>query len=254
MKFSKAIVCRPCKSMINGLTSQNLGKPDFEKAQKQHQIYISELQKAGLDLIILESQEDFPDSCFVEDPAIVVPELAVITNLWDNSRKGEIELIEKTLKSLYSNIEKIQFPGTIEGGDVILIEKDFFVGISKRTNIEGINQFTEIVGKYGYTVTAIKLNKFLHLKTGLTYLGNGKILVSGELRESDILDKFQKIIVPDEEEYCGNSIMVNNKLFFPQGYPKTKKVLEEKGFDIVEIDTSEYRKIDGGLSCLSLRF
>lgn len=254
MNFSKAIVCRPCKSMVNGLTSQNLGLPDFQKAKKQHDSYIKQLQNAGLDVIILEAQDEFPDSCFVEDPAVVIAELAIITSLGDKTRRGETILIEDTLKKIYTNIQKIELPATFEGGDVLLVEKDFYVGLSKRTNIEGINRFREIVSKYGYSVTAIELNKFLHLKTGITYLGNNKILISGELRENSIFDKYQKFLVPDDEEYCANSIMVNNKLFFPLAYPKTKKMLEENGFEIVEIDTSEYRKIDGGLSCLSLRF
>ncbi len=254
MRFKNAILKRPAKSFVNGLTTQNLGKPEYELALKQHDEYINAFKNLGVKAIILEPDEKFPDSCFVEDTAIVTEKAAIITNPGTDTRKGEIHAIENVLKNFYSNLYHIKDPGTLEGGDVLRVDNKFYIGLSKRTNREGAEQLKQILEDLGYKVFFVQLKKYLHLKTGIAYLGNNTLLIAGELKENQAFIEYKKIFVPDEEEYVANSIMVNETLFIAKGFPKTKKRLEVEGYKLVELDMSEFRKIDGGLSCLSLRF
>lgn len=254
MYYTKAITRKPCRNIVNGLTTADLGLPNYNKSLVQHQEYISVLENCGLFVETLNADENFPDSVFVEDAAILVPGLAVITNPGANTRKGEIIIIKELLSKYFSNIEEIINPGTIEGGDVQRIENHFYVGLSERTNKEGARQFLEILKEYNYTGQTIELKNVLHLKTGISYLGENTILVSGELINNKEFSKFNIIEVDDDEEYAANSLSINDKILIPKGFPKTKRKIENSGFITIEIDVSEFRKVDGGLSCLSLRF
>lgn len=252
--FKNVIVRKPGKSLVKGIASDNLGKPEYEKAIKQHEAYVEALRKCGVEVTMLEADENYPDSCFVEDTAIVTKKCAIITNPGALTRKGEQIVIKETLKKFYENIEEIKAPGTIEGGDVMMVGDHFYVGLSARTNEEGAIQFIEILRKYDYDGTIVPLKKVLHLKTGLAYLENNNLLVAGEFVDDPIFKDFNKIVINENESYSANCIWMNGKVIVPAGYEKTKKAIEELGYEIIEVDTSEYRKIDGGLSCLSLRF
>lgn len=256
--FKNAIVRRPCCALINGITSApELGAPDYELALRQHDAYISALESCGVAVSVLPALEEFPDSCFVEDPAVLTPECAIITNLGAPTRKGEAAHILPAVRRFYAEdaIEFITAPGTIEGGDVMMVGRHFFVGLSARTNAEGFRQFSEILKKYGMTCSAVPLREVLHLKTGAVYLGDDAMLLSGEFTDFPDFARFRRFAVPSiEEAYAANNIRVNDKLIIPAGYPRTEELLSNAGFDILTVDTSEYKKIDGGLSCLSLRF
>ena len=252
--FTNVIVKKPGKSLVNGIASEDLGKPDYEKALKQHESYIEALKKCGVQVTVLEADEKYPDSCFVEDTAIVTKKCAIITNPGAPTRKGEQAEIKEVLKKFYENIEEIQAPGTIEGGDVMMVGDHFYVGLSARTNKDGAKQFIDILRKYGYDGTMVPLRKVLHLKTGLAYLENNNLLVAGEFVEDPIFKDFNKVVIDEREGYSANCIWVNDTVIIPEGYEKTKKAVEELVYKIKEVDTSEYRKVDGGLSCLSLRF
>jgi len=252
--FKNVIVRKPGRSVVNGIASEDLGKPVYEKALKQHEAYVEALKKCGVDVTILEADEKYPDSCFVEDTAVLTKKCAIITNPGAASRKGEQISIKKVLEKFYDNIEEIKEPGTLEGGDVMMVGDHFYVGISARTNEEGARQFIEILRKYGYDGTMVPLHKVLHLKTGVAYLENNNLLVAGEFVNNPIFDKFNKIVVDEKDCYAANSIWVNGKVLVPTGYEKTKKAIEDLAYEVIEVDTSEFRKIDGGLSCLSLRF
>ncbi len=254
MRFKKAILRIPSKSIVKGLTTQNLGKPDYDLALKQHGLYIEALQKSGVETIILQPDENYPDSCFVEDTAVLAEEFAVITNPGAASRKGETTEIEKTLKNYYDRIYKIEEPGTLDGGDILRAENNFYIGISKRTNYEGANQLKAILEKHGYNPFFVELKNYLHLKTGIAYLDNNNMVLAGELKNNSIFNDFKKIIINKEEEYAANCIKVNDFVFIAKGFPKTKRKISEIGYNIIELDMSEFMKIDGGLSCLSLRF
>ncbi len=170
------------------------------------------------------------------------------------SREGETVSIEAILPTSYSNIEEIKSPGTIEGGDIMMVSDHYYIGLSERTNERGADQLIKILDKYGYSGSTIKLQKFLHLKTGLAYLENNNLLISGEFIKNNNFNDFTKIEVTEEEDYAANCIWVNNTVLVPNGYPKTKLKIENSGYRTIAVDVSEFRKLDGGLSCLSLRF
>ena len=249
--FSKAIVRKPGKSIVDGLTSANLGVPDYNKAIKQHQSYINALTECGLEIIILEADEYYPDSTFVEDTALLTPRCAIIMNPGAPSRKGEIVVIKNVVSHFYANIEQINAPGTVEAGDIMMVGNHFYIGISERTNAEGANQLINILAKYNMNGSIITLEKVLHLKTGVAYLEDNCLVVTGELSTCPEFNNFIKIEVPEEESYAANCIWVNDKVIIPAGYPITKRKIESRGYSVIETDVSEF---DGGLSCLSLRF
>jgi len=255
--FQNVIVKRPCRAMINGITSApELGKPDYELAMKQHDAYIEALKQCGVAVRILPADEAFPDSCFVEDAAVLTRECAIITNPGAASRNREIEAIIPVVKEFYpeDRIEFIRTPGTLEGGDVMMVGDHFYVGRSNRTNAEGIRQFIEILNRYGMTGSEVPLTEVLHLKTGVNYIENNNMLVFGEFIDKPEFEKFNKIIVPREEAYAANCIWVNGTVIVPEGYPAVLEAIKKAGYKTITVDTSEYRKLDGGLSCLSLRF
>jgi dimethylargininase len=254
MKFTKAIVRIPCRNFVNGLTTAGLGKPDYNLALKQHKKYIEALEMCGLEVLITEPDERLPDSVFVEDTAILIPECAIITIPGAESRKAETDRIKKALKSFYRNIEEISSPGTVDGGDVMMAGSHFFIGISDRTNIEGAKQLIKILGKYGYSGSTVSLNNVLHLKSGVAYLENNYLVATGEFADKEEFKKYNILKVKDEESYAANCVWINDFVLVAKGFPKTKKLIEEAGYETIELDVSEFRKLDGGLSCLSLRF
>lgn len=256
-KFNNVIVRRPCRAVCDGITSApELGQPIYEKALAQHDKYIEALKKCGVEVTVLEADERYPDSCFVEDPALITRECAIITNPGAASRNGEKKEIIGAVRKFFpeDRIEYIKEPGTLEGGDVMMVGDTFYVGLSARTNAEGIKQLGEILNKYGMECVEVPLEKVLHLKTGVNYIENNNMLVSGEFITKPEFEKYNKIIIPEEEAYAANCIWVNDTVIVPEGYPAVLKAVQDAGYDTLVVDTSEFRKIDGGLSCLSLRF
>ncbi len=252
--FIQAIVKRPCENFVNGITSANLGQPIYEKAVKQHKDYIRALANKGIEVIILGKDENFPDSVFVEDTAVLTKEFAIITNPGARSRKGEIAEVQKKLGTIYRNINTIKDTGTLDGGDVMQAGKHFFIGLTERTNHEGARQFNNIVSQYGYTSSTIQVNNMLHLKTGASYLENNNLLILEELSDQPAFKDYNKLIISKKDAYSANSIWVNGTVIIPWGFPETKNKIEKAGYPVIELDMSEFQKLDGGLSCLSLRF
>jgi len=253
--FTHTIVRTPCKNVLNGITSApELGKPDYEKALRQHAAYIEALKKTGVDVTVLPANDDYPDSCFVEDVAVCTKKCAIITRPGAVTRTGEIAFIEDALRKFYTSIERIQEPGTLEGGDVMMVGDTFYVGRSARTNEEGIRQFAAILEKYGYACVEVPLTEVLHLKTGVNYIENDNMLVSGEFVDKECFKKYNHILIPEGEAYAANCIWMNGTVIVPEGFPETLRAVQAAGYPTLTVDTSEFRKIDGGLSCLSLRF
>ncbi len=254
--FLNAIVRSPSASLVNGLTtSSELGKPDYDLALIQHQNYINALSQCGLEVTVLPPLEAFPDSCFVEDVALLTEHSGIFTRPGAQTRQGEVGHIKQTIQMFFKDrISKIITPGTIEAGDILRIEDHFFIGLSARTNQAGAQQMIQLLNHQGYTASTVLLKKFLHLKTGVSYLEQGYLLVSGELVNHPAFAHLNQIVVDADESYAANCIMVNGTILLAQGYPKTKKSITDQGFSVIELDVSEFRKVDGGLSCLSLRF
>jgi len=252
--FANAIVRKPGKSMINGLTTAHLGVPDYELALVQHQSYIKALTDCGLKVTVLPADEDFPDSTFVEDAALLTAHCAIITNPGAASRKGETLKIREAVSRFYSDIEKISEPGSVEAGDVLMVGEHYYIGLSGRTNLAGSNQLIRILENYGMTGSTIELEHVLHLKTGVAYLEHNNLVVSGEFVNKPEFAGFNKIVVPNKEAYAANCIWVNETVLVPAGYPITASKISDLGYSVVEIEMTEFQKLDGGLSCLSLRF
>jgi dimethylargininase len=232
-----------------------LGSPDYERALGQHAAYIEALQTLGLAVTVLPADEAYPDGCFVEDTAVLTEKGAVLTNPGAESRRGEVEGMIPVLREFYREEPgRITAPGTLEGGDVMRVGDRFYVGRSARTNDEGIRQFAEILKPWGYTLIPVALREVLHLKTGVNYLSGGRLLVSGEFTGKPEFASYRKIPIPPEEDYAANCLWINDTVLIPAGFPRTRALIEGLGCRTLTVDTSEFRKLDGGLSCLSLRF
>ncbi|MBL7478893.1 dimethylarginine dimethylaminohydrolase family protein [Legionella bononiensis] len=254
--FHNAIVRTPSASLIHGLTtSATLGVPDYELALIQHQNYINALAQCGLEVTVLPPIDHLPDSCFVEDVALLTHQTAFLTRPGAVSRQGEVKEIEQTINAFYKSASvRIEAPGTLEAGDILNVNNHFYIGLSARTNKDGASQMIHELTQRGYSASTIQLTEFLHLKTGVSYLDQGYLLVSGELVNHPAFNHLKQIIIDPDESYAANCIMINGTVLLAQGYPKTKEQIHALGFPCIELDVSEFKKIDGGLSCLSLRF
>ncbi len=252
--FSNAIVRKPGKSMANGLSNAQLGIPDYQKALDQHGAYVTALRNCGLEVKVLDADENFPDSTFVEDAALLTPNCAIIMNPGAFSRRGEIKGIKKVVKDYYADIEEVLLPGTVEAGDVMMLGNHFYIGISERTNLNGAEQLIHFLNKYGMSGSVIKLEKVLHLKTGVAYLENNNLVACGEFLTNPEFRKFNILEIPEDESYAANCVWINDHVLIPIGFPKAKQKIKNAGYSIKELEMSEFQKLDGGLSCLSLRF
>ena len=252
--FKKAIVRTPGKSMVEGISTAGLGLPDYELALLQHANYIEALKECGLEVTILEADDAYPDSTFVEDVALLTKACAIVTNPGAASRRGEILAIKKVLKDLYENIEEVREPGRVEAGDIMMVGDHFYIGLSERTNQQGAEQVIGYLEKYGMSGSVVSLEEVLHLKTGIAYLEENNLLACGEFLKREEFQKFNILEIDQDESYAANCIWVNSTVLVPKGYPKALKTIESAGYLVKEVDVSEFRKLDGGLSCLSLRF
>jgi len=251
--FAEAIVRGVPETLHAGITSADLGKPDHAKAVAQHLRYIQALEECGLEVTALDSDERYPDSVFIEDTAVVTARCAILARPGAENRRGEVHGIEEALSGRYENIERIIDPGTLDGGDVLQVGDHFYVGLTSRTNPEGARQLAEILGGYGYGVSFVESREYLHLKSGVSYLGDNVLMVAGGLASKEEFGGFDKIVADPHEEYSANCIRVNDHVLMPDGFERTKAQIAARGYGLIELEMSEFRKVDGGLSCLSLR-
>jgi dimethylargininase len=254
MKFTQAIVRTPGKSMVRGLTTAGEGPPDYEKALRQHRAYIEALEQCGLTVRVLEADESFPDSTFVEDTALLTSACAIITRPGALSRRGEVVEMKRVVSEYYDDVYHVTDPGTVDAGDSMMASSHFYIGLSSRTNQEGARQVIAFLEKHGMTGSTVRLDHVLHLKTGAAYLENNNLAACGEFLEREELKKFNLLPIPEEESYAANCVWINDKVLIPAGYPAARAAVQGAGYETIVLDVSEFRKLDGGLSCLSLRF
>ncbi|EPW5278923.1 dimethylarginine dimethylaminohydrolase family protein [Yersinia enterocolitica] len=252
MHFTQAIARRPADTCGSGQTTSQLGAPDIAATGQQFLAYVDTLLRLGLKVTILPAAPAFPDAHFVEDAAVVMPELAVITHPGALSRQGEVDTIEPLFTD--RPVFRMSHQGHLDGGDVLLVDKQFFIGLTSRTDKAGISEFTAAVGRYGYQVTAIEVSAGLHLKSIVNYVGRNTLLLTEDYQHHPAFAGFNTIVITDAESYAGNTLWINDTLITPQGYPDTLAQIEKLGMPIIQLDTSEFKKMDGGLTCLSLRF
>ena len=255
--FTHAIVRPPCGRFAEGLTSAGLGPPDLGRALEQHESYCEALERCGLALTRLEPDERYPDSTFVEDTAVLTPRCAVITRPGAESRRGETGAVKAALEPFCKKFQEIQAPGTVDGGDVCEAGEHFFIGISERTNEEGARQLAGFLSREGYTASIVDVRGvagLLHLKSGLAYLGGGWLVAAEHFAACGGFIDYHMAFVDPAELYAANCVRVNERVLIAAGFPGIERRLGEIGFDLLALDMSEFRKMDGGLSCLSLRF
>jgi len=249
--FSRAFLRTPGANVHEGLTTADLGPPDIESMLRQHAAYRQALESSGVVTTLLEPDMRFPDGCFVEDTAVVAGGLAVIARPGAPSRLGEVEAIAE-LMACRTELARIEAPGTLDGGDVLVTGSDVLVGLSSRTNQAGIEQLAALLTPRGFRVRAVPVVG-LHLKSDVTSVGDRLLVTRAYAGRSELAD-FAQIVVPDGEEYAANCLDLGNRVLVAEGFPRTRELLEREGLDIETLDVSEFRKLDGGLSCLSLRF
>ena len=247
-KYTNAIVRIPAETFEEGMTSSKLGKPIYRDVLIQHKNYCKALENCGLSVIVLEPDTKFPDSCFVEDTAIITKELAIITNLSSSSRQGEVNTISALLSEKMKTISITE--GYLDGGDVMRNHNHFYIGISKRTDRKGASQLSRILMNEGLTSSIILVKDVLHLKTGITHLNNNNFIATQKF--SQAIKNANIIITNEDEEYAANCLLINGNLLMPAGYPILKSKLSKLKYQLIEIEMSEFQKMDGGLTCLSL--
>jgi dimethylargininase len=255
--FRHAIARPPAANFAEGLTTVDLGQPDFSIALEQHKAYCEALVRCGVAVHKLPPDERYPDSTFVEDAAVLTPDFAILAHPGALPRQGEVAAIAPSIQRFYSTMYSIESPGSLDGGDICEAGNHFFVGISHRTNEEGARQFAEIVEKHGHTTATVDIrgmSSILHLKSGIAYLGDYRMLVMEELAGREEFSSFDRVSVQDTETYGCNCVLVNDAVLVPAGFPQVSAELRRLGHKIVELEMSEFQKMDGGLSCLSLRF
>jgi dimethylargininase len=255
--FRRAIVRPPAGNFADGLTSAELGKPNSALALSQHDAYCRALESSKLELICLPPDRDHPDSTFVEDTAVLTSRSAIVTRPGAPSRVTEVAAIRDAIRPFYRVVHGIHSPGTLDGGDVCEAGSHFFIGVSHRTNEEGARQLCECLSADGFTSSLVDIRgccSILHLKSGITYLQGNDLVVIEELADREEFEAFNLIPVPAEESYACNCLLVNGRVLVAAGFPRVASQLVRRGYRTFPLEMSEFRKMDGGLSCLSLRF
>jgi dimethylargininase len=251
--FRRAIVRIPGPDAAAGLTTAGLGKPELTLLLAQHAAYIETLRRLGLEVEVLPATPGYPDSYFVEDAAVVTPEVAVITRPGAASRRGETAAIEPALAK-HRPLLRIEPPGILDGGDVLFAGGRYFIGLSERTNEDGARQLGRIIEARGYGWTAVPVGGGLHLKSSVNTLGDLKLVFSAGFSAGNLFRGYDEIVLDPGDDYAANTLWLNGILLMPKGFPRAREKYLKLGIPVIETDTSEMRKMDGGLTCLSLRF
>ena len=254
--FTHAITRRPAPSITAGLRAVDTGTPDLGLMQAHHTAYIATLRETGATVIELPPLDAYPDSVFVEDTALCLPQGAVIMRPGAPTRLGEAAEMAPHLKALYAEVLQITGPDSfIEGGDILVTETEILVGRSARTNAAGIAELARLVRPWGHKVREVHTPPgVLHFKTDCSLLDARTILSTKRLSASGCFTGYRVIDVADGEEAAANTIRFNDLVLMPAGFPKTRDAITAAGFTVHEIGNSECAKLDGGMSCLSLRF
>lgn len=254
-KFTHALARAPGESVARGLRAGSGGDPVPDKFVREHDDYLQALTKAGLNTVVLPKMEQFPDSVFVEDAALCLDNKVVLLRPGAASRLGEAAALEPDLLEIFDAVVKLPGQGHVDGGDVLLTDSVAFIGLSERTDQEGISALTPILDAHGYTVKIVHTPVgVLHFKSDCGLLDNKTIFSTRILARSGCFEGFNVIEAPQGEEAAANLIRINDFVLVRAGFPKTRALLEQCGYKTLTVATEQAAKIDGGLSCLSLRF
>jgi len=228
---------------------------DVDLARRQHRAYVNALRECGLQVVVLPADERFPDGCFVEDTAVILNDAVLITNMGAESRRGEQQQVAECLAQ-WCELFTMQPPATLDGGDVLKIDRHIFVGQSRRTNQAGTVTLEELAKPRGYDLHRVEVGPYLHLKTAATYAGEGVLLATRRmelnLRQAMDMSQYAIKVLPDDCEYAANILFINGKILLPEGYPQVSGYLKGRGISVMEVPMSEFQKGEGGLTCLSI--
>jgi dimethylargininase len=253
--FTHAISRLPGRSITGGLRAVDVGAPDLDTFLAHHADYVAALRSTGAEVTVLDALEAYPDAVFVEDTALCLPEGAIVMRPGAPTRLGEAAEMRPVLETFYDDVRQIEAPATIEGGDILVTEKEILVGTSARTNAAGIDELARLTADWGYKVRTVNTPEgVLHFKTDCSLLDEETMLATRRLAASGCFDGYRVIHVADGEEAAANTIRFNRLVLMPAGFPATRDALLAAGYDVREIGNSEAAKLDGGMSCLSLRF
>jgi dimethylargininase len=255
--FKQAILRNPAPNLAAGETTVDLGTPDFSVVETQYLRYCEALRRCGLALTMLEADARYPDSTFVEDTAILTSKSAIFTRPGAPTREGEVSAIRPTVENFFKHTHEIVAPGTLDGGDICEAGDHFFIGISHRTNPEGASQLALLLRAEGYTTSLVDIramDSILHLKSGIAYLGNNHLVVMAEMAARPEFKAYDLLQVEPSESYAANCVRVNDYVLMPAGFPRLQAELARRDYNVIPLEMSEFRKMDGGVSCLSLRF
>lgn len=254
-QFTRAITRRPGRSITAGLRAVDTGAPDLDVMLSHHAAYVAVLKEAGAEVTELEPLEAFPDAVFVEDTALCLPEGAVLMRPGAPSRMGEVAKMAPVIRRLFTEVRAIEGPGTIEGGDILTTSREVLVGQSGRTDAGGIAELAAILKGWGRALREVQVpDGVLHFKTDCSLLDGGTILSTERLAASGCFEGYRVILTAPGEEAAANAIRFNRFVLMAAGFPATAARLREAGYELREIGNSECAKLDGGMSCLSLRF
>lgn len=254
-EFARAITRRPAASIVDGLRAEDTGTPSLAGMLAAHETYVAALKSTGAEVIELEPLKDFADAVFVEDTALCLPQGAILMRPGAPSRLGEVAEMAPTLRVCYEDVREIKGPGHIEGGDILVTGSEILVGRSARTDAAGVAELAEIAAEWGHALREVFTPPgVLHFKTDCSLMDAETILSTKRLSASGCFEGYKILDVAEGEEAAANAIRFNNLVLFPAGFPRTAEMLDKAGFEVVEIDNRDCAKLDGGMSCLSLRF
>lgn len=254
-EFTHAITRRPAASVIEGLRAEDTGTPDLSRMLEDHADYVATLRETGAHVIELAPLDAFPDACFVEDTALCLPDCVILMRPGAPSRLGEVAEIEPALREIYDIVYQIDGPGFIEGGDILTTGREILVGKSARTDAAGVAELRKIVARHGHTLREVQTPPdVLHFKTDCSLLDAETILSTKRLDASGCFEGYRVLHTANGEEAAANAIRFNDLVLMAKGFPKTAEMLRADGYEVREIGNTECAKIDGGMSCLSLRF
>jgi dimethylargininase len=254
-RFADAIVRLPGSSVVNGLRAHERELPDADQFLLEHKIYIDELERAGLHIEVLPPLEEFPDSVFIEDAALCLPEGTVVLRPGAPSRTGEAEDVAASCSGLGHRVQRLASSGFVDGGDVLVTDSVILVGLSERTDQAGFDRLNDILCAWGYAVQAVHTPEHvLHFKSDCCVLDSETILATSRLANAECFAPFRLLTVPQGEEAAANSIRVNDTVLVPEGFPATTELLTRANFSVKTVPARQAALLDGGLSCQSLRF
>jgi len=254
-QFTHALCREPASSVSGGLRLEDTGNPDPALLARQHEIYIEALIEAGVTVNTMPARESFPDSVFVEDAALMLGGTALLLNPGAPSRAGEPAVLKEDGADYVHDMLSAQWDGFVDGGDILAFDDMIIVGLSRRTQEAGVTNLAQVVGAYNYTVRTVQTPRdILHFKSHCSVLNGTTALSTQSLADTGCFEGFDVLITPEDEPQGANVIRVNDKVIMPAEAPKTAALLKANGFDVLPVPTSEVAKIDGAVSCCSLRY